>query len=79
MDDEPGRLRRVPAALREHVEIDPNVTDVFGIPVLRIHMGWGENESAMIVDMAANRRPRCWKPPGAKNIRPSPLLIACPG
>ena len=34
------------------VEIDPTVVDKFGIPVLRITMTWGENEKAMIPDMA---------------------------
>ena len=34
------------------VEIDPKVVDTFGIPVLRIPMTWGENEKAMIADMA---------------------------
>ena len=27
-----------------------DVSDVFGIPVLRIHMGWTENERAMIAE-----------------------------
>jgi glucoside 3-dehydrogenase (cytochrome c) catalytic subunit len=35
-----------------YVEIDPNVVDTYGIPVLRIHMSFGENEHAMIPDMA---------------------------
>jgi glucoside 3-dehydrogenase (cytochrome c) catalytic subunit len=33
------------------VEIDPDVRDVYGIPVLRIHMADAENETAMIQDM----------------------------
>jgi choline dehydrogenase-like flavoprotein len=34
-----------------YVEIDRNVNDVFGIPVLRFHMKWRENERNMIPDM----------------------------
>src|SRR6185369_3523277 len=34
-----------------HVAIDKNQVDVFGIPTLRISMSWGENEKAMIPDM----------------------------
>jgi choline dehydrogenase-like flavoprotein len=38
-----------------HVEIDPGgIVDAFGIPVLRMHMTWGENEHKMRVDMAAS-------------------------
>src|SRR5260370_3788367 len=33
------------------LEIDPNLKDVYGIPVLKIHMSDGENERAMIQDM----------------------------
>ena len=33
------------------VEIDPEVKDIYGIPVLRIFMADGENERAMIKDM----------------------------
>jgi choline dehydrogenase-like flavoprotein len=32
--------------------IDPEVVDKWGIPVLRIDMSWGENERALIEDMA---------------------------
>jgi choline dehydrogenase-like flavoprotein len=38
-----------------YVEIDPDGTvDAFGIPILRIHMTWGENERKMQVDMATS-------------------------
>jgi hypothetical protein len=45
------------------VALDPRVVDEFGIPVLRISMTWGENEKAMIPDMAvaatdASQKPR---------------------
>src|SRR5208337_4126831 len=35
-----------------YVEIDPGVRDTFGIPVLRMRMTYGENEGAMVQDMA---------------------------
>ena len=52
-----------------YVEIDPNTVDVFGIPVLRIHMTWSENEKAMIPDMA-DTAAEMLDAAGAKNIRP---------
>ena len=40
------------ARFENHVEIDRNVTDAWGIPVLKIQMDWGPNETAMFPDMA---------------------------
>ena len=41
------------ARFENYVEIDPSgQKDVFGIPILKIHMTWGENEKALLVDMA---------------------------
>jgi len=34
-----------------YCEVDPNVADEFGIPVLRFHFKWGENEGKMARDM----------------------------
>jgi choline dehydrogenase-like flavoprotein len=34
------------------VTLDPEVRDRWGIPALRIHMKWGENERALLKDMA---------------------------
>ena len=34
------------------VSLDPEVRDRWGIPALRIHMKWGENERALLKDMA---------------------------
>jgi choline dehydrogenase-like flavoprotein len=34
------------------VEIDPQIKDAWGIPVLKIHMEFGPNEEAMVEDMA---------------------------
>jgi glucoside 3-dehydrogenase (cytochrome c) catalytic subunit len=50
------------------VEIDPQVKDVFGIPVLKIHMADGENERAMIKDMGESAG-EMLEAAGAKNIR----------
>jgi choline dehydrogenase-like flavoprotein len=52
------------------VEIDPSgQVDAFGIPILKIHMGWGDNERAMIPDMAESAA-EMMEAAGAKNIRP---------
>jgi choline dehydrogenase-like flavoprotein len=50
-----------------YVELDPNVVDTFGIPVLRIHMTFGANEHAMIDDMAETAT-MMLDAAGAKNI-----------
>jgi choline dehydrogenase-like flavoprotein len=50
------------------VEIDPDVKDIFGIPVLKIHMADGENEKAMIKDMGDSAG-EMLEAAGAKNVR----------
>lgn len=35
-----------------YVEVDPERTDRWGVPTLRIHCAWGDNERAMMEDMA---------------------------
>jgi choline dehydrogenase-like flavoprotein len=50
-----------------YVEIDPEMKDTFGIPVLRIHMTYGENEKAMVKDMAESAA-EMMEAAGAKNI-----------
>ena len=52
-----------------YVEIDPSVRDTFGIPALRMHMTYGENERAMVQDMADSAA-EMLEAAGAKNIRP---------
>lgn len=52
-----------------YVEIDPQVLDAYGIPVLRLHMTWSENEHAMMDDMAVTAA-EMLEAAGAKNIRP---------
>ncbi|MDE3179343.1 MAG: GMC family oxidoreductase [Acidobacteriota bacterium] len=50
-----------------YVEIDPGVVDTFGIPVLRFHMTYGENEFNMFKDIAASGA-EMLEAVGAKNI-----------
>ena len=54
------------------------VVDKFGIPVLRITMTWGENEKAMIPDMAVTAA-QMLEAAGAKNIQPFTVLDRIPG
>jgi choline dehydrogenase-like flavoprotein len=51
-----------------HVEIDPEVKDIYGIPVLKIYMQDSENERAMIKDMGESAG-EMLEAAGAKNIR----------
>jgi len=50
------------------VELDPSVKDIYGIPVVKIHMSDGENERAMIQDMGDSAG-EMLEAAGAKNIR----------
>jgi len=50
------------------VELDSSVKDIYGIPVLKIHMSDGENERAMIQDMGDSAG-EMLEAAGAKNIR----------
>ena len=60
------------------VALDPKVVDKFGIPVLRISMTWGENEKAMIPDMAVAAT-QMLEAAGARNIEPFTVLDRIPG
>jgi choline dehydrogenase-like flavoprotein len=60
------------------VAIDPNVVDIFGIPVLRINMSWGENDKKMIPDMAVTAA-QMMEAAGAKNIRQFTFANRIPG
>jgi choline dehydrogenase-like flavoprotein len=60
------------------VELDPETVDIFGIPVLRINMSWGENEKAMIPDMAETAA-EMLDAAGARNIRPFMVPDRIPG
>jgi choline dehydrogenase-like flavoprotein len=61
-----------------YVELDRNVSDVYGIPVLRIHMAWGENERKMVADMAVSGT-EMMEAAGAKNIEPYSVPDRVPG
>jgi choline dehydrogenase-like flavoprotein len=61
-----------------YVELDPNTVDVYGIPVLRIHMTWGANERAMIPDMAETAA-EMLEAAGARNVRPFTVPDRIPG
>jgi len=60
------------------VAIDPKVVDVFGIPVLRITMGWSDNERAMIPDMAESAA-EMLEAAGAKNVKSWTVPDRIPG
>lgn len=45
-----GRGEMIPNE-RSYCEIDPNVVDAWGIPVLRFHFEWGQNDIKMANDM----------------------------
>lgn len=55
------------ARWENYVELDPNVVDIYGIPVLRFHMRHSENEFAMLRD-AANSAAEMLEAAGAKNV-----------
>ncbi len=52
-----------------YVELDPETVDIYGIPVLRIHAEFKENEKAMIPDMA-EAAAEMMDAAGATNIQP---------
>jgi choline dehydrogenase-like flavoprotein len=60
------------------VELDRNVVDVFGIPVLRIRMSWSANEAAMIADMATSAA-EMLEAAGARNVHPWTVTDRMPG
>ncbi|HXE79436.1 MAG TPA: GMC family oxidoreductase [Vicinamibacterales bacterium] len=62
-----------------YVELDPDgLVDIYGIPVLKIHIKWGENELKMIPDMAVSAA-EMMEVAGAKNIRPFQVPDRIPG
>ncbi|HEV2494660.1 MAG TPA: GMC family oxidoreductase [Terriglobia bacterium] len=83
MDDQPSRmlLRGFGECLPDwnnYVELDPGVKDVYGIPVLRIHMKYGENEHALI-DAMADTATQMMEAAGAKTIKPYTVHDREPG
>ena len=61
-----------------YVEINPNLVDTLGIPVLNIHMTYGENERAMTYDMQESTV-EMMEAAGAKNVRPFVVPDRTPG
>ncbi|MGH9434555.1 MAG: GMC oxidoreductase [Terriglobia bacterium] len=57
------------AQWENYVEIDPNVVDTYGIPVLRFHMKHGENDFALLRD-SRDAAAEMFEAAGAKNVRP---------
>ncbi len=51
-----------------YVELDPQVKDVFGIPVLRMHVAWGDNERNLVKD-AGEQAAEMLEAAGMKNIK----------
>lgn len=51
-----GGFGEVLARYENHVDIDPQVKDRWGIPVLRFHIEFGDNEKKMAVDMGETAR-----------------------
>ncbi len=51
-----------------YVEIDPHVVDAWGIPVLRFHIAWGENERNLVKD-AGEQAAEMLEAAGLKNIK----------
>lgn len=60
------------ARWENYVEIDPSVTDTFGIPALRIHMNHGTNDLAMAKDIIESGV-GILESVGAKNIHTQPV------
>jgi choline dehydrogenase-like flavoprotein len=52
--------------------------DAYGIPILKVHMSWGENERAMIPDMAESAA-EMMEAAGAVNIQPFAVPDRVPG
>jgi choline dehydrogenase-like flavoprotein len=55
-------------SFENYVEIDPHVVDAFGIPVLRMHVAWGDEERRMMKD-AGEQAAEMMEAGGVKNIR----------
>lgn len=51
-----------------YVELDPKVVDIFGIPVLRMHVAWGDNERNLVKD-AGEKAAEMLEAAGMKNVR----------
>jgi len=61
-----------------YVEIDPDVKDAYGIPVLRIHMTYSDNERAMAKDMG-EAAGEMMEAAGARNVHTFAVPERVPG
>ena len=66
------------ARWENYIQLDPSVVDTFGIPVLHVHMKYGENERAMIKEMSDSGA-EMMEAAGAKNIQPYAFPDRVPG
>jgi choline dehydrogenase-like flavoprotein len=66
------------ARWENYVELDPNIVDCYGIPVLRIHMKFRENEHAIIDDMGSSGA-EMLEVAGARKIHPFAVHDREPG
>ena len=64
-----GAFCEVLPRYENYVELDPEVRDAWGIPALRIHMQWGENEKLMAKD-AVTELSEMLATTGARTILP---------
>src|SRR3989449_4802567 len=51
-----GGFGEVLARYENHVDLDPDVKDAWGVPVLRFHYQFGDNERKMCEDMVVAGR-----------------------
>ncbi len=56
-----------------HVALDPGRVDAWGIPTLRIHCEWSDNERTMMRD-AVRQAAEMLEAAGGRNIRPQPVI-----
>ncbi len=52
-----------------YVELDPEVVDAWGVPALRIHCRWSDNERSMLADMSVQAA-EMLEAVGARDVRP---------
>ena len=83
MNPQPGRIMlkgfgECLPRYENYMDIDPGVKDTYGIPVVRFHMKYAENEMAMIQDMA-DTAAEMMEAAGAKNVVPYTVPDRLPG
>jgi choline dehydrogenase-like flavoprotein len=66
------------ARYENHVRLDKNVVDAWGIPVLHIEVAFGDNERAMVKDMG-DTAGEMLEAAGAKNVQTSHGPTSTPG